>query len=348
MRENRENPMESVEFLMMPGNSGPNSESDCPRFFVLFQKHWKSGTGLAAHDQPAMKRDGSWTVRTFSNAMEWAGLGSIDPATIQSWLDGERWPQKERKNAILKVFFRLPKVTQNDQETGRLRDEMDVAWLEGQAARTRSQSFARNEEREVIAGWIASGTPVHTPGLALLMLDEPQQGNEPDAPWYVGARLRLQTAKHERRDGSYVFIALRTAFLSIGVSGYRVVNGSLIGQEKRAENPNFQGENDGAEVVGPREEGFCLGGDPLAGDYIAQIKPADDGKSEESVTVALHAFRDSFAISLSPKPSDSEQSDVARTEKNAVLNALIAKGRVKDSQGRMLLARDTWKRKKPE
>ena len=330
---------------MAPGNSSPNSGPECRRFFALFQQHWNAGTGLASHSKSAMDRDGRWTVQTFGDAMEWAGVSTIDPGTIQSWLDKERWPQKERKNGVLKVFFRLPKGIAADPETDRLREQMEIAWQQGQEARVRSQPASRSAEREVNAAWIAAGSPVRTPGLASLTLDEPQQGNEPDATWYVRARLRLETAEYEREDGQSVFIALRNAFLTIFASGYRVANGSLISE--RSHHPNFRPKGDGVEVVGPCEEGFCLNGDPLGEDQIAQIKPADDGKGEESVTVALYAFRRSFAVSLSPTPRQIDGSDVAAIERDAVLNALIAKGR-KDSQGRLLLARDTMKRKKIE
>ena len=181
--------------------------------------------------------------------------------------------------------------------------------------------------------------------MASLSLHEPQPGNEQGAPWYVRARLRLGTAEHEREKVPSVFIALRRAFLAVGAACFRVVAGSLVGEH--AAHPNFRSGTDDVEVIGPRKEGFCLDGDPLGEDFIAQIKPAEDGRDEESVTVALYAYRRSFAVSLSPTPPDADSGDVAAEEKDAVLNVLIAKPR-KDGRGRVLVARDTMKRKPAE
>lgn len=106
----------------------PDSAYGRQRFFALFVQHWRAGTGLAVHNKKAMDRDGAWSARTFADAMEWAGARSADRATIQSWLEGKHWPQKTRKDAILKVFFRLPSGTPPDAGTERLRAEMDQAW----------------------------------------------------------------------------------------------------------------------------------------------------------------------------------------------------------------------------
>ena len=266
----------------------------------------------------------------------------VSDDAVRTWFHGEVVPRSAQKVAILRVFFREA-TGQGDTEADTAFQQMEAAW--GQA-QDRPHAPLRRETAEPDAAWIGAGTPFRTAGLASLTLDEPQQGNEPDAPWFVRARLRLETAEHERREGPSVFIALRNAFLTVAASGYRAVNGSLIGE--RTPHPNFRPKGDGVEVVGPHEDGLCLDGDPLGEDHIAQIKPAEDNKGEESVTVALHAFRRSFAVSFSPAPPDSDTSDVAANEKDAVLNALIAKGRPKDSQGRTLLARDTMKRKKPE
>jgi len=200
-----------------------------------------------------------------------------------------------------------------------------------------------------IGQWIGISTPIVTEGLADLGLVEPQQGNEPNSPWYIRARLRFGIAEHEDDDGSRIYIGLRQAFLSVHASGYRVVVRSLIGQ--RAAHPNFAERVDrsGVDVIGPRPNGtVCLQGDPLEEHHLALIQSAGDAKGEESVTVTLRAFRGSFAASLSPTPDDSPENDVAATERDKVINALIAKSRKKDNQGRVLLARDTMKRQKPK
>lgn len=179
--------------------------------------------------------------------------------------------------------------------------------------------------------------------MASLTLDPPQQGNEPNAPWYIRARLRLDVGEYEGEDGRPFYVALRRAFMSVTTVGYRTVNGSLIGDKPRP-HPNFEGRPNGIDVIGPRKgKNGCLIGDPLGDDYIAQIQPNHDGSGEATVTVSLHVFQAGFAFSLSPSPRNSDESDVAAVEKDRVLNVLIAKGR-KDDQKRVLVACDTMKK----
>jgi hypothetical protein len=327
----------------MPLDPERNRDSEGSRFFALFLQHWNAGTGLAVHDKKAMEHEGHWSARTFANAMEWAGAGGADPGTIQSWLIGDRWPQRMRKDAILKVFFRVPKGVGPDPQIERLRAEMDGAWQEGQVGRSRTQFLTRREEPDVAAIWIGADNPFDTAGVASLTLDPPQQGNEPNAPWYVRARLWLDVGEYEAEDGKRFYLGLRRAFISLAAAGFRVVNRSLIGDKARP-HPNFEGRSNGVDVIGPRlVENGCLSGDPLGEDYIAQIWPADDGTGQATVTVSLHAFRSDFAFIL-PASHDTEESEVASLEKDRVLNVLISKNR-RDEQGRVLVARDTMKRR---
>ncbi len=111
----------------------------------MFRNHWTLGTGLERHDSRAKVRDMGWTDRTFADAMAKAGASSPDADTMESWRKGEQWPQKGRKDAILKVFFGLPNTEPNDPQTGPLRAEMDAAWEDGEIVRRRSRSPAPPE-----------------------------------------------------------------------------------------------------------------------------------------------------------------------------------------------------------
>ena len=321
---------------------------ECRRFFDRFEQHWKAATGLAAFLKRPTKEGEAWNEPDFVTAIEKAGIGTIRVETVRWWKNRIRWPQEKSKDAILKVFFPVPNTGQRDAEADRQSTEMEAAWTEGQAAANRSRPAARQDSDEAEAVWIASGTPFKTAGLARIdLIREPP--NEPDTPWRLLARLRLGTAKHEATNSRpRLFIALRTAFLTVRASGHRVVPGSLIAE--RAPHGNFRPQVDGVDVIGPRAcEVGCLHGDPLGDEEIARIEATANRTGEESVTVELYAFKDSFAVSLKPQPRDSDDSDVAADLKDAVLNALISKGRrFKDDQGRALLARDTLKREARE
>jgi hypothetical protein len=336
MGENREEHSELQEFAPMAANASGNSDQNSVRFFELFSQHWQAGTGLPTHDKRAMDRDGRWIVRTFSNAMEWAGIPSTDPATIQSWLRGQRWPQRERKDAILKVFFRVPKGQEIDSTARLQREELDQAWLDGQSrARHEPQMAEQHSEPEAPKRWMPAGTSAAIAGLASVRVAEPAPANDPASGWFVKARIRLGQAEYEREDGTPVYIAVEAAVLSVAASGYQVATGSLIGHQSDHSNFRQETDNDSVAVIGPAPRN-CLEGDPAHDETLARIVPIAESGSDESVGVSLHAFRRCFVVSLTPTPLDC----VGFEEKQAVLNRFIELGRERDAQGRVLLARD--------
>ncbi len=325
-------------------NSLANSDPNLAAFFRLFCEHWQAGTGLAAHNPKAMERDRCWTEVTFSDAMNWANFPNTDPSTIKSWQTGARWPRAARKDAIIKVFFRVAKGEQLDDTTARRREELEQAWKDGSA--TRGRDVATRGENDEVDGpkrWLPAGRPIATPGLASVRLEEPQPGNEPGSGWFVKARLRFDIAEYEREDGTPIFISVQDSLLTVSTSGYQVATQSVIGQI--GGHPNFRPEtdNDSVGVVGPAPNG-CLEGDPAGGETIARIVPIAEAGSDEAVTVSIHAFRRSFVVSLTRIPQDC----VGFDEKQAVLNLLIELGRDRDAQRRVLLARDRMRRTKVE
>jgi hypothetical protein len=94
----------------------------------------------------------------------------------------------------------------------------------------------------------------------------------------------------------------------------------------------------------PCEGQDCLAGDLLGEEYIAVMEPTGEG--EQSVTVGLHTGRRSFDVTVADGQSDSAGGNVT-IEKDAVLNALICKGKRKDGQGRVILACARMQKKPP-
>jgi hypothetical protein len=309
----------------------PNSELNLdPKsaFWASFKQHWKEGAGRPARADPRHK---GWTDREFLDAMGRCGH-QISDDVLRLWWAGRSFPNPHSKEGIFKVYFPGSDGGKGDTDADKGFRGMEGLWRQvHDRPRSRGDQPPPNEPSGPLAEWtISQGRG--TEGIVELRLHPPPPGNVADT-FYVDATLRLDTGEYDCEERT-VSIGLRDAFLSIVSPGYQTAKGSLIGE--RAEHEHFKPAPGGAKISGPVDGHGCLSGDPLGEEHLAIIEPAGEG--EETVTVAVHAGRRSFVVSTADTQDERTGSNVAPANKDAVLNALIYKGREKDAQGRVILA----------
>lgn len=291
----------------MPPNSPANSVPECRRFFELFVQHWTQGTGLERHDPRAKARDTGWTDRTFADAMGKSGSSKADADTMKSWRNGEQWPQKGRKDAILKVFFGPPKAEAKESETERLRTEMNLAWEDGQAVRKRPQTpIGPSSPAAAGPGW------------------------QPDAPWYLredfarldvepqpsGARSdRFTLAVSLRLDQIYMKIAAGEASPRLAVTvratmveimpyeeNVQPVPGTILGRDRKFTNVTHGVGWRIANPVGQNDN-------PLAGSALCDMRLRGDGP--HGVLLTLRCRDVDLGVEIHDPPAGVTAKDLA-------------------------------------
>ena len=309
----------------MAPNSPPNADPRA-RFYALFQQHWTAGTGLDPKS-PAQE----WTARIFCDAMGKAGFPNLDNDTLAAWRSGERWPQPERKTAILNVFFPGKPATHPD------RAEMEQAWQNGQRA-IPPRRKSRIDEDPAPTKWVIS-PKTRIEGLADMQLQQPEPLNQ-DGHFRVDAAARLDIAEFEHEKQAYG-IGVSTAFLSLESEAYQVKKGSMLGD--RPTDMPIKRRADGVEILGPRDpDTGCIVGDLFGDEPVASIESLNNG--EAPVALSLRAARRAFKV-LGLDAQGRYRPERLDEQQDAVLNTMLGKGRETDSLGRVVLAKATRKRK---
>lgn len=311
-------------------------------FFKEFRRLWDIGSGSNGADGERRP----WTTRTFSDAMERAGLGKTDPATIGDWLAGKRLPMKSRKDALLKVFFPYFGDAGRSSSTTEARRRFENLWRSAQLddSGDNGPSVLQSPTDDWFPyTWAVSNNIVSLSGIVELRLHQPRLTND-QVSLYIDATLIMDTATYEI-DGYSVDIGLRRTFLTISSPGYQVVKGSMIGE--RSESDAFIRRAGGVDIVGPRDDVGCLCGNILRDEYIAEMEPSDP-TGDPVITVKVHAGRGNFVVRDSCVTESSKEKAVIPqnlgAEKNAIIDALLYKMLQKDSQGRIIVAEARMRR----
>jgi hypothetical protein len=210
----------------MSGNSTGNSDPR-EKFWDLFLHHWNSGTGL---DKKRREQDGHWTYRTFADAMQKAGVKNLDKKTVDSWLAGEQWPQGERKEAILAVFF---PHTGGDPVA---RQAMEQAWQEGRLVSRAAAPATRRAFEDLdpprwdrLESW---GTPrLAEHGMA----DPTPQGNSDNGVYRIAGQPIVSIVEGEF-EGRYVRVGVNNVQVLLESAAYDIQPNSRI-SEREKDNP---------------------------------------------------------------------------------------------------------------
>jgi hypothetical protein len=312
----------------MAPNSDPKSV-----FRDIFGRHWSNGRG---------RPSGTWTTRLFLAAMTKANC-SITDDTCRLWLRGQNVPRAKQKDAILRVFF--PKCDSEgsgaDAEDHR---EFEAAW-ERASAETQRSARASGLSDEPVNDWALYEAEHEVAGLVELEPQQPSPGNIPQT-YYLHATLRFGTITPTCND-RMVFIGLEESHLSIRASGYLVRKGSMIGERSPMETLQRDASR-GVKISGPRDKWGNLSNDALGDEHIAIIESR--GTGDENVAIVVAAEKWNVAVAAvegndGVRYEDRSRVRVSSAEKEAVLDALLRKGRPADELGRLIVAKATMKRR---
>jgi hypothetical protein len=194
------------------------------------------------------------------------------------------------------------------------------------------------EEREIVDVW--EPTSNQGSSLAEVILHQPLPTNHSPDSYLLHATLRLAPA--EQCDGDRtVIVGLKAAFLSIAGSGYQTAWNSMIGE--RTPHPNVEPSVNGLIITGPTSSEGWLKGNPIGDDHLAIIEPGPPGNN--SITISVCAGPRAFSFSYVSDPDKQPIKAEEKPNRAAVLNLLFGEDMPCDSQGRIILARSTIRRK---
>jgi hypothetical protein len=315
-------------------NSVPNLVS-VGNYFKLFRMHWDQGTGREGRIDPFRK---GWTTTDFLNRMQKVGH-SVSDDTVKNWLQNKSFPHRRQHETIVKVYFGASESNRGELSSNAARDEFEAAWQMAEDSRhERIEKRPRITENDPSFEWqIFACNGID--GLTEVRLHQPRLGNEPGT-YFIDATIRIDRIECEP-NGITIFIGLRDVFLSLTSPSYQAAKGTMIGE--RSTQPHVRVTVGGVEFNGPRDKAHgCLVGDLLGEEYIAVIEPTRE--IEHPITVMLHAGRRSFSVARGNDKDGNSGAEMVGAEKDAVLNALIYKGRPKDGLGRAILAQSRMRR----
>ncbi len=275
--------------------------------------------------KPTHKTALRWTHSTFHDALGKADLQvSID--TVRGWFNGKRVAKEEQVRAILDVLLPKPRGTEA---------------LAEQQAKLRLWQQERGPVAPAVtpppadSAWLIT-PPENTAGLTDLRLHPLRPANLPGTH-YLDATLRVDEAEYEY-EGQTLLISLREAFLGLSPASMPAVQGSFIGERIPHDHITPKPTN-GVLITGPREpQTGKLRGDILGGEHVAVL--VDGGGADVEVQLTLAAGTRAFIVEIADsQAAEMRCPDEPSVDKQAVLEALIAKKLGRDEQGRILLAR---------
>jgi hypothetical protein len=297
----------------------PAAEVRFAAFGALLDRHIRAGT------RPDPNNREPWTNPEFAKLMPGRDptVEGAAPNTVANWRRGATRPQ-----AIEPILCALFGPFRSDG--GNARSEMREAF---DAARALEEADDRIEEGD------SSVPPTDwrvrrdggVPGMVELRFHPPRPGNEPGVPTvYIYATLWIDVAEYEYESRSLI-IGLKEAYLCIDSRSWPLRRGSWIGE--RCPLPGIEPKPSSVRLT-PTQDRQLLTGAPLQDEYLGVLENVGDERNGP-VTITLSAASRSFHIA---DAGAVKESGFVSENKDAVLSALIRKGRKIDPQGRIILS----------